>query len=125
VSAQEAEDVSGYGGRDEDDACVEESDRERIADLKRIIGKQEQELVEADLRLREANARVEACLADAPGRWELAQKLEQAEAEVERLKFMNQHAVEWRYENENGEPNWTADESDIAELWTARAEADE
>jgi DNA repair exonuclease SbcCD ATPase subunit len=78
--------TSGYGGRDEDDARVEESDRERIADLKRIIGKQEQELVEADLRLREANARADACLADVPGRWKLAQKLEQAEARIVQLE---------------------------------------
>ncbi len=62
-----------------------ERDRERIADLQRIIGKQ---------RLREANARADACLADVPGRWELAQKLEQAEAALKRDEWYRQNKPE-------------------------------
>jgi hypothetical protein len=73
----------------------------------------------ANARIAELEAAVQR-EHDCVEHWSL--RAEQAEAEVERLKFMNQHAVEWRYEDKNGEPNWTADESDIAELWTARAE---
>jgi hypothetical protein len=58
-----------------------EQDRERITDL--------------NMRLREANARADACLADVLGRWELAQKLEQAEAALAAERAGTERLIEW------------------------------
>jgi hypothetical protein len=47
------------------------------------------------MRLREANARADACLSDVPGRWELAQKLEQAEAALVAERAGTERLIEW------------------------------
>jgi hypothetical protein len=68
-----------------------EQDRERIAGL--------------EAQLEQANARTEACLADVPGRWELARKLEQAEARED--AWMGEEQIQrTRAEQAEAEVEW-------------------